>query len=441
MRLTGRDLDRFRLWYAQAGTPEIAASGSYDAAARRYTLTLAQAVPPTPGQPAKAPMTIPVALGLIGPDGRDISLDAPDAPLADGVLTLSTPSLTVTFRNVPAAPVPSLFRGFSAPVKLAGPLADADLVFRMRHDADPFNRWQAGQTAALRLLTRDATAGEREAFADALGAVVRDARLEPAFIAQALQLPSEADVAQEIGRDVDPDAIHAAREALRRDIGRRIGPILRDAYEAHAANAPYAPDAASAGRRSLRAAALDLLAATRDPAAIALVETHYGRADNMTDRMAALAVLVRLGAEPAGDALADFYARFADEALVVDKWFALQATAPGRGTLDRVRALTRHPAFGLANPNRVRALVGSFAAANHTEFNRPDGAGYDFVAAMVGDLDKRNPQVAARLLSAFKSWRVLEPGRRAAAEAALRRVAAAPALSPDVADIVGRCLQ
>jgi aminopeptidase N len=384
-------------------------------------------------------MTIPIAMGLIGPDGLDVALDAPGAPLAGGVLTLSTPSLAVTFRNVPAPPVPSLLRGFSAPVKLAGPLADAALAFRMRHDADPFNRWQAGQSAALRLLTRDAPEAEREAFADALGAVVRDARLEPAFVAQALQLPSEADVAQELGRDVDPDAIHRAHEALRTDIGRRIGPILRDAYDAHAADAPYAPDAASAGRRALRAAALDLLAATRDERAIALAEAHYDHADNMTDRMAALAILVRLGA--ADQALADFYARFADDALVVDKWFALQATAPGRGTLDRVRALTGHPAFSFANPNRVRALIGSFAAANHTEFNRPDGAGYGFVAGVVSDLDTRNPQVAARLLSAFKSWRALEPVRRAAAEAALRSVAAEPALSPDVADIVARCLQ
>ena len=436
---TGRDLGQFKLWYSQAGTPEVAASGSYDAAARSYTLTLAQAVPPTPGQPVKAPMTIPIAMGLIGPDGLDVALDAPGAPLAGGVLTLSTPSLAVTFRNVPAPPVPSLLRGFSAPVKLAGPLADAALAFRMRHDADPFNRWQAGQSAALRLLTRDAPEAEREAFADALGAVVRDARLEPAFVAQALQLPSEADVAQELGRDVDPDAIHRAREALRTDIGRRIGPILRDAYDAHAADAPYAPDAASAGRRALRAAALDLLAATRDERAIALAEAHYDHADNMTDRMAALAILVRLGA--ADQALAAFYARFADDALVVDKWFALQATAPGRGTLDRVRALTGHPAFSFANPNRVRALIGSFAAANHTEFNRPDGAGYGFVAGVVSDLDTRNPQVAARLLSAFKSWRALEPVRRAAAEAALRSVAAEPALSPDVADIVARCLQ
>ena len=436
---TGRDLGQFKLWYSQAGTPEVAASGSYDAAARSYTLTLAQAVPPTPGQPVKAPMTIPISIGLIGPDGLDVALDAPGAPLAGGVLTLSTPSLAVTFRNVPAPPVPSLLRGFSAPVKLAGPLADAALAFRMRHDADPFNRWQAGQSAALRLLTRDAPEAEREAFADALGAVVRDARLEPAFVAQALQLPSEADVAQELGRDVDPDAIHRAREALRTDIGRRIGPILRDSYDAHAADAPYAPDAASAGRRALRAAALDLLAATRDERAVALAEAHYDHADNMTDRMAALAVLVRLGA--ADQALADFYARFADDALVVDKWFALQATAPGRGTLDRVRALTGHPAFSFANPNRVRALIGSFAAANHTEFNRPDGAGYGFVAGVVSDLDTRNPQVAARLLSAFKSWRALEPVRRAAAEAALRSVAAEPALSPDVADIVARCLQ
>jgi aminopeptidase N len=443
---TGRNLDQFRLWYAQAGTPEIAASGSYDAEARTYTLTLTQAVPPTPGQPTKAAMVVPIALGLIGPDGQDLGLDAPGAPLADGVLALSTPSLTVTFRNVPAPPTPSLLRGFSAPVKLNGLSAGEDLLFRMRHDADAFNRWQAGQTYALRLLTRPERGAdeEHEAFADALGALARDERLEPAFVAQALLLPSEADVAQEIGKDVDPDAIHDVREALKRAIGRRIGAVLGDLYGRHASNAPYSPDALSAGRRALRAAALDLLAATREAEPLALVEAHYANADNMTDRIAALAVLTRLDDAPRAPreaALADFYARFEGDALVIDKWFALQAAAPGRDTLDRVQALTDHPAFSFANPNRVRSLVGSFAAANHTEFNRPDGAGYDFVADVVLGLDKRNPQVAVRLLSAFKSWRVLEAGRRTRAEAALGRVAAEPSLSPDVADIVNRCLQ
>ena len=446
---TGRDLTQFKLWYSQAGTPEIAATGRYDAEARSYSLTLTQAVPPTPGQPTKAPMVVPVALGLIDQEGRELPLDAADAPLANGVLELAVPSLTVTFRNVPSAPRPSLLRGFSAPVKLTASSAGDDLLFLMRHDTDAFNRWQAGQSYALRLLAhgRGDLAAEHEALADALGVLASDERLEPAFVAQALQLPSESDVAQEIGRDVDPDAIRQAREALRAAIGRRIRELLLDIYRRLASNEAYSPDAASAGRRALRASALDLLAATRGAEAVGLVETHYANADNMTDRMAALAILSRLDGdtselnEPRERALADFYSRFEGEALVVDKWFALQAATPGRGTLDRVRALTGHPAFSFANPNRVRSLIGNFAAANHTEFNRPDGAGYDFVADAVLDLDKRNPQVAARLLSAFRSWRVLEPGRRAKAEAALRRVAAGPSLSPDVADIVNRCLQ
>jgi aminopeptidase N len=275
---------------------------------------------------------------------------------------------------------------------------------------------------------------------DALRAILTDPALEPAFKALTLTLPGEGDIAREIGRDVDPDAIFAARAKQRMVIGDTLGGALAESYRRMASRGRFRADAASAGRRSLKNVCLDLLAAPGDPKAIARAAGQYQKADNMTDRMAALSTLALHDVPERAAALEDFYTRYAADPLVIDKWFALQASIPQPATVDRVKALTGHPAFSMANPNRVRALIGSFAMANQTQFNRADGAGYDFLVDTVLALDPRNPQVAARLLSALKSWRVLEPSRRALAEAALRRVAAAPSLSRDVNDIVSRAL-
>jgi aminopeptidase N len=275
---------------------------------------------------------------------------------------------------------------------------------------------------------------------DALGAIAKDTALEPAFIALTLSPPSEADIAREIGSDVDPDAVYAARRALRAAIGRQHGAELAGIHARMTSADPYRPDAQSAGRRALKNACLDLLALTESAAAIARAFDQYRNADNMTDRIAALETLLAHNRPERTAAFDDFYARYAEDPLVIDKWFALQAIIPEPATLDRVRALMGHPAFTTANPNRIRALIGAFAQANHTQFNRRDGAGYDFVADFVLELDAKNPQVAARLMSAFRSWRALEAQRRARAEATLRRVAAMSALSPDVKDIVARTL-
>jgi len=274
----------------------------------------------------------------------------------------------------------------------------------------------------------------------ALGAVLLDPALEPAFVAQALALPSEADIARDIGRDVDPDAIFAARGALRAAIGVRLGEVLRDTQRRMSDRGPYSPDAESAGRRALKNACLDLLAATGGAAAISLATRQYHTADNMTDRMAALAALSHHDVPERKAALDDFYRRFESDQLVIDKWFALQAAIPEPETLERVKGLTQHPAFSYSNPNRLRSLIGAFAQANQTQFNRADGAGYEFLIDTVLMLDAKNPQIAARLLTAFKSWRALEPVRRGKAEAALRRAADVPNLSRDVADIVERSL-
>ena len=442
-----RDFTQFMRWYTQAGTPEILVAPAYDPRTKTCRLDVTQTVPPTPGQPDKQPMVIPLALGLVGPDGSDLPLVLDGRPLDRGVIELTAPSHSFTFTGVAERPVLSLNRGFSAPVKLNLPIGTGDLRFLAAHDSDPFNRWQAVQSLAMAMLTANVSALRRgapvtddEGFLNALAAILGDARLEPAFIALTLTPPSEADVAREIGRDVDPDAIFAARRHTRRTVGERLGPALADTYRKMTDDGPYRPDAASIGRRSLRNVALGLLAATQQPEAFARVFSQYQSADNMTDRMAALDTLALYDRPERAQALDDFYARYADDPLIIDKWLALQASIPEPATLARVHALTGHPAFSMGNPNRVRSLIGAFAQANHTQFNRADGAGYDLVADIVLALDPKNPQVAARLMGAFRSWRALEASRRARAEATLRRVAATPSLSRDVHDIVARTL-
>jgi aminopeptidase N len=442
------DLGQFKLWYSQAGTPEVVATGTWQAQSRTYRLDIAQTVPPTPGQPSKEPMVIPLAMGLVGHDGRDLPLKLADGRAATrGVLALTKPVETFTFTEIDEAPVPSLNRGFSAPIKLAANLSGDNLRFLAAHDPDPFNRWQAVQVLAMRLLVENAAAIRAggalcndPGLLEAYGAILADPSLKPAFVAQVLTPPAETDVAREIGRDVDPDAIFAARTALRAAIGERFAQELSRRYDRLTGTAPYRPDAAGAGARALRNACLDLLVAAKMPGAVALASRQYETADNMTERIAALAVISLRDVPERTPMLADFYTRYADDPLIVDKWLALQAAIPEPATLGRVKSLTAHPAFSFANPNRIRALIGSFAMANQTQFNRPDGEGYNFLADTVLALDPRNPQVAARLLGALKSWRVLEPARRGFAQAALQRVAATATLSRDVSDIATRAL-
>src|SRR5712675_1429887 len=445
---TGADLAQFMRWYRQAGTPEVAVTMSHDAKARTCTLALAQMLRPTPGQSVKEPMVIPLAIGLIAPDGHDIPLTLADGRAVErGVLVLSDPAETFVFTNVGTRPVASLNRAFSAPVKLTANLTPDDLHFLAAHDSDPFNRWQALQTLASTLLTDNVKALRAGnpmrtdgGLVAALGTILADPQVEPAFAAQALAVPSEADIARELGRDVDPDAIFTARVALRAELGNALGAALRDAYRRLSDGGTYSPDAASAGRRSLKNIALDLLAASGSSAAIALAARQYQSADNMTDRLAAVSTLSLYPVRERQAAIDDFYRRYQSDPLVIDKWFALQAAIPEPATLERVQELTRHPAFSLGNPNRVRSLVGAFTQMNQTQFNRPDGAGYAFLADTVLALDGKNPQVASRMMTAFRSWRALEAVRRARAEAELKRVAAAPSLSPDVRDIVERSL-
>ena len=446
--VSGRDMAQFMRWYSQAGTPELKVAPHYDARGKTYRLDITQATPPTPNQPTKQPMVIPLAFGLVGKDGADLPLTLDNRRHDSGVLELTQPSQSFVFTGVSERPIPSLNRGFSAPVKLSLPIEANDLRFLAAHDSDPFNRWQAVQSLAMSQLTANVAALRKGASAQnddglmaALGAMVADDdKHEPAFIALTLAPPSEADIAREIGHDVDPDAVYAARRALRVGIGEKHGAALARDYERMIIAGPYSPDAQSAGRRALKNVCLDLMAVTGAGDAIARARAQYAGADNMTDRMAALETLALHDRTGRAAVLDDFYKRYADDPLIIDKWLALQAAIPESETLERVRALTAHPAFSMANPNRVRSLIGAFAQANHTQFNRIDGAGYDFVADIVLQLDPKNPQVAARIMGAFRSWRALEAQRRQRAQATLRRVADTASLSRDVHDIVARTL-
>jgi aminopeptidase N len=451
---SGEDLTQFMRWYQQAGTPLVTARWSHDPAARTLTLNLEQSCPPTPNQPAKLPQVIPVALGLVGEAG-DIALSTPGEgehggantqEVARGSFILSGERRTLVFRNVSGPVTPSLLRDFSAPVRLDANFSEEDLLRLMGRDSDGFNRWQAAQTYATGLIMRSAASirgGGRALDSSGFCAAAEQAlarwRDDPAFAAQAIALPTESDIARELGADVDPDAVHIARDALRRNLGAALARSLAEAHDELSAPQPYSPDAAGAGRRSMKQAALDLLvAADREEGGTRAMRQFQG-ADNMTDMFGALAAMTLNGASQREQALDSFFRAHAADPLVLDKWFALQAMIPERGALDRVRALMGHHAFSMTNPNRLRSLIGSFAA-NPTQFHAADGAGYDFLADIVLETDKRNAQVAARLLVAFKTWRTLEAGRRALAERALRRVADTPELSADVRDIVTRSL-
>jgi aminopeptidase N len=444
----GADLAQFKRWYDQAGTPKLDVKGEYDATARRYALTVKQSIPPTPGQLEKLPMHIPLAIGLVAPDGREIPLrleGEPAAAATDRVLSVRAAEERFVFVDVPQPPVPSLLRRFSAPVNLGFDYAESDLVHLMAHDSDEVNRWEAGQRLALAIILRgiDAIRAGRavdvpRSFVDAVERVLADGARDPAFAAEALVLPSEPYVAEQLDV-VDPDAIHAARNQLRRAIARTLRADLVAAYRSLEVTGPYSPDAQSAGRRALRNMTLGYLMELRDPEIEALCTAQFDGANNMTDRMAALGALANSDAGARERALERFYAEWKREPLVVDKWLAVQATSRRADTLDRVKALLAHEAFDLRNPNKVYALIRSFCA-NHVRFHAADGAGYAFAAERVMELDPLNPQIAARLARAFDRWRRFDAGRQTHARAALERIGDAPGLSKDVAEVVTKAL-
>jgi len=450
-------LDTFKRWYSQAGTPHVTARGRYDAHTRTYTLGFEQHGLATPGQPSKLPHVIPMAVGLVGRDGRALPLQLEDEPptaATERVLVLDEAKSFYTFVNIDSDPVPSLLRGFSAPVILAEPLSDADLLVLLQHDSDPFNRWEAGQRLAMnRLLAAiRAEVDPRELtldmpFVAAMRAVLHHAQLDAAFKTLVLELPDENLIAEQIDTAVDPQRIHAVREAMLAQLARDLRDDWVWAFESHQVHGGYTPDPVSAGRRALANRALAMLCVD----ALGAGDTVWpGRAyqrvkdaANMTERLGALAALTESHAELAERALAHFHAQFSHEPLVIDKWFALQAHMPERSdgrVFARVRQLMQHPDFTLKNPNRARSLIQAFCSFNPAGFHRTDAAGYVFWAEQVMQIDAINPQLAARLARAMDRWSHLAEPYRSAAREAIWRLAARTDLSSGVSEIVERTL-
>ena len=451
----GADLGQFARWYSQAGTPVVEASGSYDARKRTYTLRLAQRCPPTPGQDAKLPFVIPFAVGLVDQDGRDIALRL-ESGKAFGkgnftssetlVLALTEASQEFVFGGVEEHPVPSLLRGFSAPVHVRYDYTDNELTHLLTYDSDAFNRWEAGQVMVTRVLLAgvEQLRKSREmeipaALVEAFGRLLADGSRDPAFAAEVLQLPSETYLG-ECMEVSDPDLIHEARMKFMRDLATRYRTRFEGAFRHFTVPGPYAPTAAAMGRRALRNAALSYVATVDDATARALAFLEFRRAENMTDAMAALTALANTAGAESDRALSMFYEKWKDEALVVDKWFRVQATSGLPGTLERVKALTAHPAFDLRNPNRARSLLHAFALENPVHFHAADGGGYRWIAEQVVALDRLNPQVASRLVRAFDRWKKYDAGRQAHARAALESIRASEGLSGNVGEVVDRAL-
>jgi aminopeptidase N len=436
---SGVDLSQFKLWYDQAGTPVLDVTSEYDAGRGRYALSVSQSCPPTPGQERKLPFHIPLAVGLVAPDGRDM--------LAEGtrVVSLKKPEERFVFDARGARPVPSLARNFSAPVIVRYDYTDAELALLAAHDTDPFNRWEAGQRLALRIILRavDALRSGQSyeldpTFVDAIARVLAGASRDPAFAAEMLALPSESYIGEQMDT-VEPDAIHAVRDEVRRRLALELKPQLLAAYRNYAVPGPYSPDALPAGRRALRNAALGYLMELEEAATRELCLNQVEGADNMTDAFAALSRLANCSCPERAPALEAFYEKWKDEPLVVDKWLAVQSGSRLPTALADTRRLMSHSSFSIRNPNKVYALVGAFRG-NQVRFHAADGSGYAFLADQVIALDAINPQVAARMARGFDRWRKFDPGRQAHARAALERMRGASGVSKGVLEIASRAL-
>jgi aminopeptidase N len=445
------DLSQFKLWYSQAGTPELSVTRAYDETAKKYTLTIRQTCPPTPGQPEKKPMHIPVAVGLVGKDGKDLLLRLETEKRGNGetgtkILEIKTHEETFVFTDIQEEPVPSVLRGFSAPVKVKLELTDDERLFLMANDADEFNRWDAGQQLAVKLildLIKDYQEGRPllldNLFIEAFRKTLESGMADKAFQAFALTLPAETYLA-DFMEVIDPAAIHEAKTFVQQVLAASLKPVFLRVYHANEDAGPYRTDQESVGRRSLKNACLAYLAELEDADVRELCLRQFRTGGNMTDVMAALANLANSDCVERTEALDAFYAKWKDDPLVMDKWLAIQATSRLPDTLDTVKALTRHPAFNIRNPNKVRALISAFSS-NAVRFHDPSGAGYEFLADHVILVDAMNPQIAARLVTAFTLWKRYDDKRKALMKARLERILKTPALSKDVHEIVEKSLK
>ncbi len=445
---SGRDFGHFFNWYRQAGTPRLEVQATYDAAARTYSLTLIQETPPTPGQPTKEPFHLPVRVGLVDADGNPVPLRLAGEAFAAGetrVLELTAATATFVFEDVPSRPVPSLLRGFSAPVRLEAHYSDDELAHLLAHDTDGFARWDAGQTLAVRTLLGlvDADRSGRplalpERFLTAFAHVLDDPRIEPEFKSQLMGLPSQTYLGEQMAV-IDVDAVGRVREHAQAELGRRLVERFSDLIES-VQQARFELSSEAIGSRRLKNTCLGFLAQGVPEMVAAQIVTQARNADNMTDQLAALGLVARWSWPERAEVLDGFYARWAHEPLVVNKWFGVQAAAARSSVVEEVEALLRHPAFSLTNPNRVRAVLGVFSTFNPTGFHRQDGAGYRLVADAVLNLDRLNPQLAARLATSFNRWRRYDAGRQRLLREQLERLAGAEGGSRDLFEIVSKSL-
>jgi len=445
----GEDLTQFRLWYSQAGTPAVTVTGDYDDEANIFTLTLAQSCPATPGQPRKKPFHIPIRLGLLDHSGRDMELNLQDqsgSGVGERVLSLTESEQQFRFYNVGEAPTVSVARGLSAPVTVNTRRTDSALAFLASHDNDPFNRWDAAQAFATKAIMAqiDNYRGGRAldldgAFLQSFSRTLGEQQLDKALITEALMFPSESYLADGM-QTIDVDAIHAARQSMRRDIAGELQEALRQVYRANLSNEAYRYDAESVGRRSLKNVCLSYLMELDDSQVRDWCMSQFQQADNMTDVLSSLGLFVRTDCPEREQVIAEFHQRWKHDTLVLDKWFSLQAMSHLPGTLASVEKLMEHPAFDLRNPNKVRSLIGAFSHGNQVRFHDASGSGYEFLADRVKEIDAINPQVAARLMGAFSRWRKFDSDRQQLMQGELERILTTANLSKDVYEIASKTL-
>jgi aminopeptidase N len=443
---SGRDLTQFCRWYSQAGTPRLVVSDSWDEASGTYNLQVEQDCPPTPGQVTKQPFVIPLAVGLLGEAGDlrlSLAATAPDPEVADNtsmVLEMTEASQNFQFSGLPERPIPSLLRGFSAPVKLSYPYTREQLALIMSRDSDGYCRWDASQQLAIAVITEseDDSVTVDPRLISAFAQLLEDTSIDPAMVAEMMRLPGENYLA-DLAETVDVDAIHRSRERVRSAIAVELQSQLLARYQQLASDAPYAASAGQIAQRSLRNACLAYLALGSE-AGVELALTQFEVASNMTDRQAALTCVVNCGNAGQRAAVLDkFYQQWQHEPLVVNQWLQVQALCPQPGNIERVRELMSHRDFQLRNPNKVRSLVGALCSANPINFHREDGAGYALLVEVVSELNSLNPQIASRLLTPLTRWR--HYGERASQmRQALETIAALPDLSKDVYEVVNKSL-
>ncbi|KAH9324651.1 hypothetical protein KI387_004829, partial [Taxus chinensis] len=453
----GADFSNFLLWYSQAGTPVLNVTSSYDSEAHTYALKFTQRIPPTPGQSVKEPMFIPVAVGLLDSNGKDISLasvyngesklsfGSETHPVSTVVLRVVKEEEEFVFSNVPEHPVPSLLRNYSAPVRLVSDISDDDLFFLLANDSDEFNRWEAGQTLARKLMLALVDRAQKNQplivdpkFVNGLKSLLCDSSLDKEFIAKAITFPGEGEI-MDLMEVADPDAVHTVRSFVRKQLASELRAEFLKAVENNRSSEPYEPAHDGMARRALKNTALAYLATLEDPEMTELALNEYKSATNMTEQFAALAAIAQNPGDVRTEVLSDFYQKWERNTLVINKWLALQAFSDIPGNVKNVRSLLQHPSFDIRNPNNVYSLIGGFRGCP-VNFHAKDGSGYEFVGDVVLQLDKLNPQVASRMVSAFSRWKRFDEGRQGLAKAQLERIVACNGLSENVYEIASKSL-